>query len=209
MTGAGLAIAARAAVARGLMVVAVALLLPLAAVLPTAAPGAAQSASQGSLWVSWETTSKDSFGQVCANPTAASTSSCFSTIDLFGVAPAAMATDGVNMYFAGKNGGVSCPIVAVGGLCTHIMAGGWGGKVKSLAAAGGKIWIGQDDGKIFRCPGDMRYFSQSTMPSLCVLLDDAGARSVDSLLLANGKLYAGLGSYGIEEKKQGTLWSCD
>jgi len=41
------------------------------------------------------------------------------------------------------------------------------------------------------------------------VLDDAGKRAVKSLLLANGRLYAGLQNYGSEQKKQGILWSCD
>jgi len=81
--------------------------------------------------------------------------------------------------------------------------------VYALAAADGMIWIGQDDGKIIRCPSNLAWAEQTVMPGACEVLDDAGKRSVQSLLLANHRLYAGLKSYGSEEKKQGILWDCD
>ncbi|MGI9254787.1 MAG: carboxypeptidase-like regulatory domain-containing protein, partial [Thermomicrobiales bacterium] len=42
----------------------------------------------------------------------------------------------------------------------------------------------------------------------CTLLDNAVDRAVASLLLANGKLYAGLEPFGTSTKKQGLIWEC-
>ncbi|MGI9252353.1 MAG: hypothetical protein ACR2J8_01295, partial [Thermomicrobiales bacterium] len=126
----------------------------------------------------------------------------------------AMATDGVNVYFASQNdGGLSCPIADLGANCTRIMAGPWGSDknrtVWSLAAANGQIWIGQYTGEIYRCPANLPYADQDNAPSQCVLLDDAGKRGVQSLLLANGTLYAGLNNYGTNDPdKPGMIWSC-
>ncbi|MGI9252531.1 MAG: hypothetical protein ACR2J8_02200 [Thermomicrobiales bacterium] len=201
----------RAAIARGLLALAAAVLLPLAALLQLPRQGAAQSAGQDSLWVGWHSMHSD-IG-VCGNPSSpAALASCFSTtIDAQGVDILAMATDGVNVYYAGKDGGLSCPIADLGANCTHIMAGPWGDDVTSLAAEDGQIWIGQKDGKIYRCPANLPYTSQSGMPASCLLLDDAGNRSVDSLLLANGRLYAGLSQVSgpYQDKDHGILWSCD
>ena len=36
-----------------------------------------------------------------------------------------MTTDGVNVYYAGNHGGLSCPIADLGANCTQIMAGPW------------------------------------------------------------------------------------
>ena len=145
---------------------------------------------------------------VCESPeTAASLDTCFAS-------PAgrwrdnnvsAVATDGVNVYFSGKGGGLSCPLSGRGTDCTRIMAGPWDGSdVMALAASNGQLWIGQKDGKIYRCPANLPYQARSTKPDACVLLDDAVNRPVSSLLLANDTLYAGLGTY----KKEALLWSC-
>ena len=117
----------------------------------------------------------------------------------------AVATDGSNVYFAGTGGGLSCPVSGRGTDCTRIMAGPWDGShVMALAASNGQLWIGQKDGKIYRCPANLPYQARSTKPDECVLLDDAVNRPVSSLLLANDTLYAGLGTY----KKEALLWSC-
>ncbi|MGI9252399.1 MAG: hypothetical protein ACR2J8_01525, partial [Thermomicrobiales bacterium] len=165
--------------------------------------------AQDSLWAGY-----GSKLAACASPaTAASLAGCFSAPESIGIDKiSAVTTDGVNVYFATlKNGGWSCPIAGLGTNCTHIMAGAWpsGENVKSLAAADGMLWIGQNDGEIYRCAANIPYASQSTMPDGCVLLDDAETRSVDSLLLANGRLYAGLAASALNEKSQGILWSCD
>ncbi len=198
----------RVAIARGLLVVAALALLPLSGLLPGPRPVAAQPAAQDSLWAGVGLT----YG-ACANPSSpASLAGCFSAPASIGTGDIdAVATDGVNVYFAtAQNGGYSCPIADLGANCTHIMAGAWSsGKVKSLAASGGYLWIGQDNGQIYRCAANIPYGNQGSMPSGCALLDNAGQRSVDSLLLANGRLYAGLASYGSSSGKQGILWSCD
>ncbi|MFM9108200.1 MAG: hypothetical protein ACKOWF_16040, partial [Chloroflexota bacterium] len=196
------------AIARGLLVVAALALLPLAGLGLGLEQGPrrveAQTSSFDSLWAG-----RGLYLAACANPSSpASLSGCFSmkaTTDL-GFDPYLVATDGVNVYFATLDGGYSCPIADQGANCTHIMAGAWSsGKVKSLAASGGYLWIGQDNGQIYRCPANIPYASQSSAPADCVLLDEAG-RPVWSLLLANGRLYAGLGG---TKKSQGILWSCD
>ncbi|MGI9253660.1 MAG: hypothetical protein ACR2J8_07930 [Thermomicrobiales bacterium] len=220
--------------ARGLLVVLALALLPLAAVLQTPRPGAAQAVAPDSLWAGWAASGYPASAAVCANPSSAtSNGSCLGAIDLQGVTVQAMATDGVNVYYAGSNGGLSCPIADLGANCTHIMAGPWGCDeanncydnecysntgwvgpvcgVLSLAASGGQLWIGQSNGKIFRCPANLPYTAQVDQPASCVLLDDAEERSIDSLLLANKTLYAGLGMTGTRYNKRGNglLWSCD
>jgi hypothetical protein len=198
-------------IARGVLLLAALLLLPLAAMLQMPRQTAAQSAGQDSLWAG----SGGSVG-ACADPSSsASLSGCFaSAATTWSEADvAAVATDGVNVYFATEqNGAWSCPIADLGANCTQIMAGPWPPQScgvsacppVALAAANGYLWIGQYTGQIYRCPSNLPYFKQKTAPSECVLLDDAGHRPVYSLLLANGTLYAGLGPY----KKQGLLWSC-
>jgi hypothetical protein len=202
-----------APIARGVLLLAAILLLPLAAMLQAPRESAAQSAGQDSLWAVTQHNSKTSIG-VCANPSSpASLSGCFSSATSVwqGEYNQAVATDGVNVYFVGLNGGLSCPIADLGANCTTIMAGGWGSTgqtVSSIAAANGQIWIGQQSGKIYRCPANLPYAKGHTMPSQCVLLDDSGDRPVTSLLLANGRLYVGLYYTGIEQQNQGLLWSC-
>ena len=203
-----------APIARGVLVLAaVLLLLPLAAMLQTPRESAAQTVAQDSLWAG----TSGAVG-VCADPSsAASLSGCFAsaTSTWSSSVVISVATDGVNVYFASQlYGGLSCPIADLGTNCTRIMAGPWGSdkgkEVWTLAAADGQIWIGQGTGEIYRCPANVPYVKQDYAPSQCVLLDDAGNRGVHSLLLANGTLYAGL-SYagtGAEQKKQGLLWSC-
>ena len=202
-------------IARGVLVLAAILLLPLAATLQTPRESAAQSAGQDSLWA----VSGGTVG-VCVDPSSsASLSGCFAsaTSTWPGSYDQAVATDGVNVYFVGEaDGGLSCPIAGLGANCTPIMAGPWphqscpssGCEPVVLAAANGFLWIGQFNGQIYRCPSNLPYVKQNSAPSQCVLLDDAGQRPVYSLLLANGTLYAGLGAYGSEQKKQGLLWSC-
>lgn len=211
---------------RGLRLLTVLLLLPIATTLALPATGAAKNARKNaapatvavdSLWAG--KSSGTAFG-VCADPSSASSlSSCFATsAGTQGVTTHAMATDGTNVYFAGSGGGLSCPIADLGANCTHIMAGPWPSTdtVTSIAASGGQIWIGQYNasslnGKIFRCPADLPYVNTDTMPAECVLLDDPSPRGVSSLLLANGRLYAGLRhlNFGVGTKTQALLWDCD
>ena len=191
-----------------------ALLLVTSGVTATQAATAATASatSTDSLWVG----SGNNVG-VCQSPTStAALADCFTAPA--GVWPQntiqATATDGVNVYFATDFGGLSCPVSGAGTNCTQIAAGPWGGgvdgtSVNALAASDGQLWIGQEDGQIYRCPADLPYSSGSSAPSQCVLLDDAGNRAVSSLILANGTLYAGLPGAGVEAKKQGLLWTCD
>ncbi|MGI9252530.1 MAG: hypothetical protein ACR2J8_02195, partial [Thermomicrobiales bacterium] len=69
------------AVARGLLVLAAVLLLPLAAVLQAPRPGAAQAVAQDSLWAGY-----GSKLAACASPaTAASLAGCFSAPESIGI----------------------------------------------------------------------------------------------------------------------------
>ena len=181
----------------------------------TAAPALATStfSTTDSLWVGGTPMSTGYVG-VCQSPTSASSlADCFASVASTWSQNKfyATATDGVNVYFAGTGGGLSCPVSGAGTNCTQIAAGPWNGadEVTALAASGGDLWIGQDNGDIYQCPTDVPYSSGSSAPSQCTLLDDAGKRSIDALILANGTLYAGLSSLGIETKNQGLLWKCD
>lgn len=207
---------------RGLRLLTVLLLLPLATTLALPATGAAKNARRNaapagvavdSLWAG----SLSGSGGVaaCGDPSAPSSlASCFaSPADDQGVAIRAVATDGTNVYFAGSGGGLSCPVADLGASCTRIMAGGWGSggtMVNAIAAADGTIWVGQVNGEIYRCPGDLPYASGTTMPAACLKLDASGSRAVTALLLANGRLYAGLkyAGNGRQAQNTGILWSC-
>ena len=203
-----------APIARGVLLLAAILLLPLAAMVQAPQQTTAQTATQDSLWAA----PTYDIG-VCTDPSSsAALSGCFaSAASSWTVSfSKAVATDGVNVYFASETaGGLSCPIADLGTNCIRIMAGPWGSdknrQILSLAAANGQIWIGQTTGDLYRCPANLPWANQKYAPSQCVLLDDAGDRPVDSLLLANGRLYAGLGCYGgcSTQNKQGLLWSCD
>ncbi|MFM9106990.1 MAG: hypothetical protein ACKOWF_09870 [Chloroflexota bacterium] len=199
-------------IARGLLIVALLALalLPLAGLPPGPRRVEAQTSSQDSLWAG-----QYKYISACASPwSSAALSGCFSAptdLGKSGGTISTMAADGVNVYFATDlAGGYSCPIAELGANCTPIMTGPWNGAtVTSLATAGGVLWIGQDNGEIYRCAANIPYAKGKNAPSGCTLLDDAGPRAVESLLLANGRLYAGLSSYGITSGKQGILWSCD
>ncbi|MFM9108172.1 MAG: hypothetical protein ACKOWF_15900, partial [Chloroflexota bacterium] len=200
---------------RGLLVVAALALLPLAGLLPGQGPrrAEAQAAAQDSLWAG------SIAGYVaCANPSSPSSlAGCFSSYLPFvsnGSFPT-VATDGVNVYFATEDtGGYSCPIADLGANCSRTFIGPFPGggsvAVTAIAAADGQVWIGQSDGQIFRCSATIPFVQNpSQLPSGCTQLDDAGDRGVWSLLLANGRLYAGLGWAERNQQKNGILWSCD
>ncbi len=192
---------------RGLLVLA-ALVLPTSMLLMSQPDGAAQELSQDSLWAGdYEVIS------ACASPSSPeSLATCFAQT-MPGPSSSeiqAMATDGINVYYATiSGGGLSCPIDQLGQNCTAIMTGPWpsSDSVNALAAADGQVWIGQDNGRIYRCPANIPYQNQSSAPETCVLLDDAGNRPVSSLLLANGRLYAGLKHSPFGDP--GLIWSCD
>jgi hypothetical protein len=202
-------------IARGLLVVAALALLPLAGLGLGQGPRTvvAQAAAQDSLWAG------SIAGYVaCANPSSPSSlAGCFSSYLPFvsNESFPTVATDGVNVYFATElTGGYSCPIADLVPNCSRTFIGPFPGggsvAVTAIAAADGQVWIGQDDGQIFRCSATIPFVQNpSQLPSGCVLLDDAVERSVDSLLLANGRLYAGLGWAERNQQKNGILWSCD
>ena len=184
-----------------LALAALAALLPagVSAASPDGARDAAPAGTVDSLWAS-----ANSSIAACPDPASpTSLATCFPDAPSVGYRHP-IATDGVNVYGARDDHGAwSCPVAGLGSGCTRVMAGPWpqGRSVDGLAAADGSLWIGQGNGKIYRCPSDLPWQSQDAAPSACVLLDDAGSTDVTSLLLANGRLYAGLDS--------GLIWSCD
>ena len=184
-----------------------------------AAPGPTGAAAvpTDSLWAA--TINASASLNACASPASAqSLSSCFQAPLSYGSGSlTAVATDGVNVYFAGLTVGfgLSCPVSGLGANCTKIAAGPWPSsknQVNALAAADGYLYIGQDNGLIYRCPVDQPFDAQNpgSVPSQCEQFENAGSRSVHSLLVANNTLYAGLSYYatGTEQKKKGLLWSC-
>lgn len=208
--------------ARGLLVLVAVLLLPLAAMVQTPGESKAESATQDTLWAGWVFKL-----EVCADPSSpAALASCFgSPLGTQGVNVRALATDGVNVYFAGVDGGLSCPIADLGENCTRIMAGPWpkgynctnrgktcdANEVTALAAGDGYLWFAQKTHDIYRCPVNLPYTQQDSAPGACVKLDDGGGHAITSLLLANGTLYAGLESQGsgVVDSKEARVWKCD
>ena len=197
---------------RAAIVAVLALATAFAVVIGAPQASSAQSETAGStdsLWVA-------SFANlgVCASPSSAqSLSSCFQTPVPLTQTTAAIATDGTNVYIASQiSGGYSCPIADLGANCTRIMAGPWpsynnnDNEVTSLAAADGYLFIGQKSGQIYRCPSDLPYVDQSSMPSQCIEFS-SGSQAVQSLLLANNNLYVGVSPDG--KSTQAQLWSCD
>ncbi len=187
-----------------LLVAALAALLPAgaSAASPARARDAGPAAVADSLWAA-----VGSSIEACVDPSSpASLAGCF--VDSTGdsvVVYGNVTTDGVNVYAPREDGGAwSCPIAGAGSGCTRVMGGGWGGVSKTTmyyAAADGLLWIGRENGRIYRCPSDLPWQDNADKPAACVLLDDAGGPGVRSLLLANGRLYAGL--------TNGIVWSCD
>lgn len=200
----------------GLLALVTALLLTALAISTpqgsTARAASGTPATTDTLWAGTISPNSPWIG-VCESPASAqSLSACFaSATSKWSGTHSLAATDGESVYYTGAGPGLNCPVSGLGTDCTQIMAGPWPSseQVEALAAADGQLWIGQSDGSIYRCPADLPYAQQNSVPSQCVLLDDAGNRSVTSLLLANGTLYAGLGSAGTEKKNQGLLWTCD
>ena len=195
------------------------------AALAALLPAGVSAASPGSVWAPWAgdgSGSKQAGLTACAVP-AADLATCFgsfangfeanasATIPHVG----AIATDGTDVTMATEHGGgLRCPLAGLGTGCSRVMTGPWpsdSNKTNALAASGGWIWIGQNDGKIFRCPGDLPYVDQADAPSGCVLLDDAKVRPISSLILVNGVLWAGLdvGCAGFLCKESGLVWRCD
>lgn len=163
---------------------------------------------------------------VCQNPTApASISGCFGA-DQIQMLPATTTstksndsiyqptTDGTNVYFgaAGNHNsapGYSCPISGYGQGCTQVQIGWLGYAPRSVAAAGGYLWLANGS-TIYRCPSNLPYSAATSMPAGCELLDDAGSRGVLSLAYANGVLYAGLSQKPFSASdNHSIIWACD
>lgn len=207
-----------------LTLTAAAIVAPAQAAAPSSAPldaipaaVEARATMTDSLWVAAGASKNGRFA-ACMDPASAeSLTSCFAeATNGPSSSIVATATDGVNVYFAGTGGGVSCPVADQGANCTHIMAGPWGAQnpnepanfVTALVASSGDLWIGQNTGAIYRCPNNLPYVAQQNMPSGCALYATARA-GVDSMLLANGTLYVGVASTGPSERNQGFIWACD
>ena len=197
------------------MVAALAVLLVATAVGTLPRPAAAAD----SVWTAGTDTGgvNSSFVAAYASPTsAAAYASCFASAgtswNMGKGGPFvinAMATDGRRVFLAGDGASaLSCPISSLGTNCTPLSGPPMdGSEILSLAAAPGSVWLGRKDGKIYRCPTTGVDWNADAR--LCTVIDDAGQRQVSSLLWANGRLYAGLKNYGVENKKQGLLWTCD
>ena len=198
---------------RGLRVLALLLLLPIATTLALPAAGMAKVPRTGgaspaggvdSLWVGDRpgTSVSGATFAVCPGPTSqASIDTCFATWTFFSELQnrQAWATDGTDVYATGSIGGgyfavERCPVAGLGTGCARAIR--LSAESDAIAAYAGTYWYGQNDGSIYRC--------DST--DTCVLLDDAVDRPVKSLFYANGVLYAGLGG---TSKQQGILWKCD
>ncbi|MGI9252354.1 MAG: hypothetical protein ACR2J8_01300, partial [Thermomicrobiales bacterium] len=188
-----------------MLLLAALLLLPLAATLQMPRESAAQSAGQDSLWAA----AAGSVG-VCADPTSSTAlSGCFAsaTTTWPATSTVGIGTNGENVVILSRNdGGLVCPVTDLGANCTRVMAGGWNGSFnRSLAVdTMGNLWIGQDNGYIYRCQSGLPYIKQDTAPTGCILMDKVG-QPVDSLLYTPGIstdieqmyiLYAGLRSTG-------------
>jgi len=198
---------------RGLRVLALLLLLPIATTLALPAAGMAKVPRTGgaspaggvdTLWVGDRpgTSVSGATFSVCAGPTSqASIDTCFATWTFFSELQnrQAWATDGTDVYATGSIGGgyfavERCPVAGLGTGCARAIR--LSAESDAIAAYAGTYWYGQNAGRIYRC--------DST--DTCVLLDDAVDRPVKSLFYANGVLYAGLGG---TSKQQGILWKCD
>ncbi|MFO1539891.1 MAG: hypothetical protein ACKOTZ_05505, partial [Chloroflexota bacterium] len=192
----------RRLVAVVLAVTALAALLPAgaSAAEPARARAVAPSAPVDTLWAA--TTSGLA---ACADPSSPSSlATCFAAGGIAGESTP-VATDGVAFYSRDSEGGAwSCPVAGAGAGCSRVMGGGWGGaapadsQVRAYAAADGSLWIGQDDGRIWRCPSDLPYQDLTSAPATCDLvlraLKGFGGDVVNALLLANTRLYVGLQS---------------
>lgn len=175
----------------------------------TAAP------AQDVLWYAASYDDPSKWG-ACVNPSSQeSIASCFN----FPAGPTnatgfpAIATDGAYVYFApygaDRPPGKKCPVADLGANCTLIETGPFGDtkqRVTAFAAYDGQIYIGQSDGKIYRCPSNLPPSGSVALPAQCILLDDAGDRGINSMLVANGRLYVGL---AVKLFSPGLIWSCD
>ena len=191
-----------------LLLVSVILVLGVVPSASATTPDARQTATPDALWY-LSGTNAANFG-VCASPTsAASIAGCFATPPSGGSTGGFLAADDTNVYYAIGDGSQSCPISGLGANCTPIEAGPFGSAtLTAFAAAGGSLYIGQSNGKIYRCPANLPPSTSSDVPAQCVLLDDAGSRDPNTMLAAGGRLYVGLGPGGTF-KPQMYLWSCD
>ena len=119
-----------------------------------------------------------------------------------------MTTDGANVYHYNPDDGgsiVSCPISSLGDGCQSLgLTNLPESYPRSMAASPDYLYLGygliDKTGYIYRCPLDVS-------SDVCVQFDDAGNRKIYSLVLANGRLYAGLGKQGGTE--DGLIWNCD
>jgi len=116
-------------------------------------------------------------------------------------------TDGVNVYWVTQSGpGRSCPIAGNGANCTTVFAGPIGNTlVESFAVAGGDFYFGQQDGTIWRCPANVPWKAGDPIPTGCLKLDTATGSQIDSLIVANGYLYAALNPGSANNS---LLWRC-
>lgn len=175
------------------------------------APGARVMQASPAVDALWALAPDGSSISVCQDPTAsASITTCFDSASQITLPVQTkktlnsypMTTDGTNVYF-GLQPGYSCPIGGYGTNCTQVQVG-WRGVLPVVLAAGdGYLFFSAVGGSVlYRCPANLPYTQATSMPSGCVVLDNAGSNEIASLAYANGTVYAGLSESGL-------LWSCD
>ncbi|MFM9139338.1 MAG: hypothetical protein ACKOTH_02100, partial [Solirubrobacterales bacterium] len=186
----------------------------------TAAAGESMSVRQAAPAVDalWALAADGTGLSVCQDPTVASSiSGCFgSQHPLIIVTNASYppTTDGTNVYFGSSGGalpgaGYSCPIVDYGQNCTPIQIGWSGFTPRAVAAADGYLWLAYSqwnkESVMYRCPANLPYTAASSMPAACLIVGTSDGWMFNSLAIANGKLYLGLGQRG----SMGAVAVCD
>lgn len=187
--------------------------LALAAALATGVAGgtAAGTPATDTLWLTWLVQSGSDFASqigVCSSPAEpASMSGCFTS-------PASSwpgilslsepATDGTNVYYLNGAGALSCPLADAGTGCSRVWAASPG---TGLAAAGGYLFSANVS-YIYRCPADLPY-APGGVPAECVTIRGlSSGGTINTLVAANGYLYAGLDAGNIERCDPATAGSC-
>ena len=189
----------------------------LVAVVAASRIGASTQLSNDSLWA----VSPGGTLSVCENPSSqASLDTCFSgvpkAVDAYS---SQMTSNGINVYYydPGDGGSIfSCPISSLGDGCQSL---GFTNLPeyypRCMTASTDYLYLGYSsangydiNGYIYRCPLD------GSSGGLCVQFNNAGKRPIYSLVLANDRLYAGLGQevfrtpLGIRQGN-GLIWNCD
>ena len=189
----------------------------LAAVVAVSQINASTQQETESLWA----VSSGGTLSVCEYPSSQmSLDTCFSGVPKFSDFDAPMATNGINVYYSNPDDGagsiVSCPISSLGDGCQSLGFTDLQDYYPySMAASTDYLYLGYSAGfvvnrelrfpltpnNMYRCPLD-------GSSGGCEEFNYAGNRAINSLVLGNNRLYAGLGqSSTIGE--DGLIWNCD